>query len=189
MTEERELQQKTRRRRIGLVIGLALFGLGSLVGSPYIALWNIQQAVASNDADRLARWMDTKALQQHLHGQLANTIYPDHIEAGEGDPFLMLSLGLTAAIEKSLTSALTTPEGIMALLKERQAQLKDDPQSATAKQNPWLQTETEYDGWRRFRIVLHGHLGKEDDMSLVLCRHGLSWRLCNISLPTAILAE
>ena len=191
MTEKPEMKQGRQGRRMALIaIVVGLIVVGCFAAGPYIAWWNIQQAVASDDPARLARWMDAEALRQNLDRQLATSaMEPSPMISGDGDPFLMLSLGLATALAQGIASALTTPEGIIAILGEWGPRQVTDASSIPAEKTRWLQGESGFEGWHRFRVILHGHQEKKDEISLLLCRQGLSWRLCDISLPATILPE
>ena len=163
-----------------VVLGIAY------IGSPYLAVYNLKQAVKEGDADKIEAGTDITAVRESLKSQLSTafmhkmTTDPDT----KGNPFAAIgALIVPAKIDKAIDTYVT-PEGLAALMKGHKPGATQPDQLV---KTPEYVSDEEYLGLDRFRVNSHDKQSGEKGPGLLFERQGMvTWKLIKIELPANI---
>ena len=151
---------------IGVAAALAL---AWYFGSPYWTLKQMADAVAANDTDRLATYVDFAALKDSMKNEVKANAAKELMK-GEQNGLGALGAAIGVAMADGMIDAFVTPEMLRAMLAGKaggKSKLGSFDLAAT-------DTEVVRDGLSQFR------LRKADGDALVFQRRGLGWQLVSI---------
>ena len=182
-------QDRRRLVRLAWIGAVVLAALVAWTASgPWRAMAGIHRAVEAGDAQALARHVDFPALRASLKPQVQDRI----VRAAGGDaqagPFAAFGLGVATGLAGGLVDAMVTPAGLGAIMEGRKVwdRLGNVPPGAPsgtpaadadAAPGPRLRLESPS---RASAVVT---LDDGSELTLVLARRGLQWRLTEIRLP------
>ena len=173
-----------RRKPALLALTVLLAGL-CFYATPYLALHQIRSAAATQDAAKLAGYVDFPALRQSLKtGMQARLIGAERNERGEPMPANVMGAAVAGALLGPMVDSLITPESLARVLQGQQPAaavtgIGSEPAPADA-----LQTRMGYESADRFVFSVKKQGENEDPVDLVLRRDGLlRWKLAELRLP------
>lgn len=163
------------------------------LGSPYVAVYQIQRAIEQRDAARLSHYVDYGAVRAHLKATLAAQVSAR--TAGRSDPIAAAVGALGAQLGNAMIETLVTPVGLAAALYGREAVVGRPPTGATpgaaapgAAPRPSAHTAFGYQGLDAFEIR-RAHPDRPSQPTVIrLERRGLAhWKIVAIDLPAGLL--
>ena len=186
--------QRRTTIRIGAAAALAAGIVAAVyVGSPYMAVYQIQRAIEQRDAARLSHFVDFGAVRAHLKATVAAQVSAR--TAGRSDPITAAVGALGAQLGNAMIETLVTPGGLAAALYGRDAAVGRPaaaslPGSAAADgaSDRSVQTSLAYRGLDAFEIRRVDSRQPAQATVIRLERRGLAhWRIVAVDLPTALL--
>ena len=172
---------------IGLIIILIL---GYLFASPYIVLNKIKNSIEVNDSEAVASYIDFPSVRQSLKEQLNQQLQEQqkNSENLDNDPFAELgNLFATTIIDKFIDIALT-PKNLTILLQGKKLENPLDPQESSKNDNEAdnsksdVSYSTSYKSFNRFHVDIKKDTSANHDVSIVMTRDGLSWKITDLVL-------
>lgn len=159
--------------------------------SPYLALERLKAAAQNGDAAELAELVDFPSVRESLKAGLKASVLREMIPV-ENNPVAALGLLMAGALVDPLVDAFVSPSAIAALLEgQRPANAQVSPDTPRdAKIGPSIQApdrgpevQMGYEGLSTFIVRFREKESGQDGITLVMKRHGLSWKLTAIKLP------
>ncbi len=172
---------------IGLIIILIL---GYLAASPYIVLNNIKKSIDANDSKAVASYIDFPSVRQSLKAQLNQQLQEQQkkSENMENDPFdELINLFATTMIDKIMDTMLN-PENLTTLLQGKTLENSLDIKGSSKNENEVdnsnseVSYETSYKSFNRFQVDIKKDKSADPDISVVMTRDGLSWKVTELVL-------
>lgn len=166
-----------------LVIGLLVVIASYLYASPYLALNNIKNAAQARDADKLSGYIDFPSVKQGVKEQVKAKFATEMITGENQNGFEALGSMFAASMIDTLVDGLITPDGMAAMMLEKQKQdsIEADKTQEESNEFKGLDYETSYTSFSSFQVDINS---KEDRaVKMTLHRDGLSWKVTNIDLP------
>ena len=161
-----------------------LFRSVSVAGSPYLALYQMRDAIAREDYDVLNEYIDYDALRENLKGQFTVQVTE---EMSRDSKYRKGPLGggaatlLVATLVGRLVDVFVQPHVIEILLRNGTA--LDPPRRSRGTVPLQPRIESGYDGMNRFVVAFVRGNRSEDTTRLVLRRQWLFvWKVTSISV-------
>lgn len=163
------------------------------LGSPYVAVYQIQRAIEQRDAARLSHYVDYAAVRAHFKSVLAAQVSTR--TAGRSDPIAAAVAALGTQLGNAMIEALVTPAGLAAALYGRDAAVGrpavgSSPGAAASGEarNRSAQTSLRYEGLDAFEIR-RTHPNEPAQPTVIrLERQNLAhWKIVAIDLPAGLL--
>lgn len=163
---------------------LVLFGaVAWLYFTPYMAVNKLQEAAERGDSQALNEMVDFPALRgsvkSQIQGSVARGIQKD------GGPFAALGSAVTGMIVDPAVNAAVTPEGISLLMKGRRPTDDKDSGDDDGKWRERTRISRRWEASDRFVVQYSDRQSGNEQISLVMHRDGLRWRLSGVRFPTA----
>lgn len=163
------------------------------LGSPYVAVYQIQRAIEQRDAARLSRYVDYAAVRAHFKSVLAAQVGAR--TAGRSDPIAAAVAALGTQLGNAMIEALVTPAGLAAALYGRDAAVGrpaagSSPGAAASGEarNRSAQTSLRYEGLDAFEIRRTDPDRPAQPTVIRLERQDLAhWKIVAIDLPAGLL--
>jgi hypothetical protein len=180
----------------GLVAVLFLVIIWVAAG-PYVTVYQMKNAALNHDGEALSSHVDFPALRESLKDQL-NTMMGVNREVKSVKDIPLAAFGslFGGMLTDKLVELYVTPESIVKLMEGRKPDSDRRPDSGFGSHNdkdesesspappprPFSNAAMSYDSFGRFTVILHDDdSGK--DITFVLGRRGLGWKLTGILLP------
>ena len=172
---------------LGLVLMLAL---GYFVASPYLAVQNLKAAIKAGDQEQFEALIDLPVLRKNLKFQLNTRIaQPQDSEAPSNELTALVSV-FASTLSNGLIDGLVTPAVILGWIQTQNLLMHSTPDSmgdaepADTAPEPLQDAQLRFKSVNRFEIRLKNT--QRPDFTLTLSRHGLTWKLSNITLPKGV---
>lgn len=167
-----------------LIAGLLVLIAGYLYASPYLALNSIKNAAQARDAEKLSSYIDFPSVKQGVKEQIKAKFATEMIANENSDGFEALGSMLATAMIDPLVDGLITPEGIAAIMSEKQDQDSTEAASTQEESNESnnLEYETGYDSFSDFHVNIN-NAESDKTVKVMLHRDGLSWKITDIDFP------
>lgn len=133
----------------GAVVLFLVLGAVYIYATPYIAAYDLQNAVKNGDKQTLAEVMDFPVLRKNIKNQLNIELATEMTKDSKDNPFRILGVAFVTKFIDAVVDDLVTPEGLAALVKHGKSSLEKD--SASDTQEP--QTESAEHNARDFRLM------------------------------------
>lgn len=172
---------------IGLIIILIL---GYLAASPYIVLNNIKKSIDANDSKAVASYIDFPSVRQSLKVQLNQQLQDQQksLENQDNDPFAELSNLFAATMVDKIIDTALTPENLTVLLQGKTLEKSLDLEESSKNENEVDNSKndvsyiTSYKSFNRFQVDIKKDSSANPDVSLVMNRDGLTWKITELVL-------
>lgn len=165
---------------IGVLCALALIGF--FVSGPYRALKGLQTAIAFDDANALNAYVDFETLRANLKRQL-NARTQAKLNAALPNGLLsQIASGIAGSVTDAAVDELVTPTGLNQLVLGASligGQLQGQATGTLAQR--FESGSGSFEASDRFVYTIRATPNRE--LTLVLTRNGLGWRLTNVVLP------
>ena len=167
-----------------LIAGLLVLIAGYLYASPYLALNSIKNAAQARDAEKLSSYIDFPSVKQGVKEQIKAKFATEMIANENSNGFEALGSMLATAMIDPLVDGLITPEGIAAMMSEKQDQASTEVASTQEESNESnnLEYETGYDSFSAFHVNIN-NIKTDKTVKVMLHRDGLSWKITDIDFP------
>ena len=166
-----------------LIIGFASY----VIAGPYLTVHGIRSSIKENDTDRLSAYVEFKLLRANLKEQFNATMIKNTDEDMKNNPFAMMMVGVASQIVDGLVDVYVTPDSIAILLDGERPEYRARPSYTETKptknrrNEPLKEYTTKFVSTDRFYVYTKG--ANEKEITIVLQRFGLEWKLTNIILP------
>lgn len=165
-------------KAIKILVFLALLvGTGYWVAGPYIAVTQLQRAVAAKDEAALARHVDFAAVRESVKEQFSATVL-ERMGAEENSLFAALGTALAPTMIGPVVDAYLTPAGLVEIIN---GDLPGDGKSADTRDGSLLKdAKLGYESIDRFAVTTRD---AERPVKFILERRGWEWRVTDVVLP------
>jgi hypothetical protein len=165
------------------IAGLVAIVSGGAYFSPYLALNNMKSAAVNRNAEALAQEIDfpllRKSIKENIKAQVIKQI------AGSSSPETpKMSPELAAKVDKMVSpmvEKIVTPEGIEQLMQDQVPGAKIDL-SNLEKDIAKSDVKMGYESLDRFVVHITDKVDRSKDVSLILKRDGLAWKLSGVDI-------
>ncbi|AFY92491.1 DUF2939 domain-containing protein [Chamaesiphon minutus] len=167
---------------IGAAVGAGVVALasGGIYYAPYLTIDNLKNATANRNTDALSESIDFPALRMSIKENVKIQVLKQM--AGAEAP---TSTKMTPAqVEKTidpLVDKLVTPEGIERLMHDKIPEAKIDLSNLDRDMNKSDLTMG-YESFDRFVVRITDKVDRSKNVSLILKRSGLGWKLAGIDI-------
>lgn len=164
----------------GVIAILILLGVVTAF-SPYVTVRQIESALNQKDSVKLAEYVDFPVLRTNLKEQLTAMMFEEMRGDIAEDPLTILAMGLGTQVVGGLIDVLLTPQGLAALVSGESIDSASDAAASTHTNVNFRANiaRVTIDGLSRISLWIQNDDG-DQDVRLLLYRHGLKWRLSNI---------
>ncbi len=163
-------------------IGTGIFAIaaGGACFSPYLTINNMKNATANRNADALSQEIDFPSLRisikENIKAQVMKQI------AGAGTPEMpKMTPAIVEKMVSPMVDKLVTPEGIDQLMQDKVPGAKIDLgnlERDIAKSD----INMGYESLDRFVVHITDKVDRTKDVSLILKRNGLAWKLSGVDI-------
>lgn len=164
--------------KIAVVLVLIVL-VGVLVTQPYFTMKQIEKAINTRDAVKLAENIDFPSLRSNLKDQLTASIMKTLVT--EDDPFAIFGMALASTLIDGLVEVILTPNGLTALLSGVELESIDQADVSNNEINIFEHSRWTFENFSAVSLWVSSDT--DEQIRFVLQRQGLKWRLCNIILP------
>ncbi len=167
------------RTKLGSVAAIAAFSLAlGWVVSPYVAAYQMKQAIRDKDAIALSEHIDFPALRDSIKGHFTLRM----AEVSKEETGLAAGLGvLMQGAMNTYIDAFISPEGLAKAFSD--AKVKGDLDKVTFGLKETSKTRLSYETPNRFSIGVAENESGTNDIVYVLRRSGLfGWRLSSVRM-------
>jgi len=154
------------------------------VGSPYLALKELKEAVREGNRDTLADKVDFPAVRESIKSQFKVAMFADLAKEKESNPFSAYGGMLAMTMIEPIVDLVISPDGLRAMIDKGKINTKAEAGIADASEVTWSVT---YRGLDKFTAKPETENAK--GFELVFKRDGVSWRLIDVVLPDPGLAS
>ncbi|HEY9824521.1 MAG TPA: DUF2939 domain-containing protein [Stenomitos sp.] len=166
---------------MGGVIGAFVCG-GGLYASPYIALYQMYQAVEHHDVAALSNHVNFPALRESLKVNLPTLV--DQEVAQQSNPIVrVIGRLFTGVMLDSTIDKLVTPTGITALLQGQRLQLGMPGQAQFSDKATAVEVKPRYESFNRFTVAIQPKNKVHPPVELIMSRDFLSWKVSGVRFP------
>ncbi|SJN36297.1 DUF2939 domain-containing protein [Psychrobacter sp. JB385] len=164
----------------GLLVIFAIY----LYASPYIALYNIKNAVEQKDADKLSGYIDFPSVKQSIKDQVKAAMVEELAASDEQDGFEALGTMLAAAMIDPLVDGLVTPDGVALMFQGQNLDFDSSNDSSEDKakiNNEDIDYKAGYLSFNQFKVQIIDADDSDESLDVIMQRDGLSWKVTRIS--------
>jgi hypothetical protein len=180
------------RNFLSLILLIAVVVVGAYYGSPYYAVWQLEQAAKGGDAHAIAGFIDFPAVRANLSPSLTAALQAN-IDAEKTKPHSILDrIGMAIAplFQGKPADALVTPEGIAVMLKTAEAPSYSNPfhhgraPDAANPGEPYTVSQDYIDNdLDQFHAAIGNKLKPGAEARIKLLRRGfMTWKVTDIDL-------
>jgi len=176
------------KKSILTLLTLITIGLGSyIVVGPYFTIHGIKSSIKENDTDRLSEYVEFNLLRKNMKEQFNATMIKSSGEDIKQNPFAMMMVGVASQLVDGLVDVYLSPASIALLLDGERPEYRARPSYTETKptknrrSEPLKEYTTKFVSTDRFYVYTKG--ANEEEITVVLQRFGLEWKMTNIILP------
>lgn len=176
------------KKSILTLVGLLIIGFASYaISGPYLAIHGIKSSIKENDHDRLSTYVEFNLLRKNLKEQFNAVMLKETNKDTKNNPFAMMITGFASQIVDGLVDVYLTPSAVALLLDGERPAYTTRPSSTETnptenkRTEPLKEYRTKFVSTDRFYVYTKGAQGEE--ITIVLQRFGLEWKITNIILP------
>jgi len=157
---------------------IAAIAGGGIYYSPYLTIDSMQNAVTNRNADALSQQIDFTALRISIKGNIQAQVIKQ-IAAGNQTP--KMTPDLIEKMVSPMVDKIITPEGLAQLMLDKIPEAKIDLGNLDrdiAKSD----INMGYESLDRFVVHITDKVDRSKDVSLILKRDGIAWKLAGIDI-------
>ena len=171
------------KKLVTLGVVIVVLATGYIYTTPYLVVHQMRTAAENNDAEALSEHIDFPALRRNLKVQKDE--WTDEMvarKAEEGKLLGILMIEITGAVTEKLIDAGATRAVLMRLMAGETpgAGGTESPGSKQAVLGPLAEATMSYDSFSRFSVRVKYKLLFDPEVTFVLSREGLGWRLTHV---------
>jgi Protein of unknown function (DUF2939) len=175
----KSIDKKTIIIAAAIGTGIVAIASGGIYYAPYLTVNNIKNATENRNADALSQEIDFPELRVSLKANIkARTIKKI---GADGNTTPTPTPELIEKIVGSVVDKLVTPEGIEQLMIDKIPEAKIDL-SRLDKDMAKSDISMGYESIDRFVVHITDKIDRTKDVSLILKRDGLAWKLAGIDI-------
>jgi Protein of unknown function (DUF2939) len=171
-----------------IISSVAMAGLAAIVGggayfSPYLALNNMKSATVNRNAEALAQEINFPSLRVSIKENIKAQVIKQIVGSSSPETPKM-SPELVAKVDKMISpmvDKIVTPEGIEQLMQDKVPGAKIDL-SNLEKDIAKSDVKMGYESLDRFVVHITDKVDRAKDVSLILKRDGLAWKLAGVDI-------
>lgn len=176
------------KKSILTLVTLITIGLASYIFTgPYLTVHGIKSSIKENDTDRLSSYVEFDLLRKNLKEQFNAAMMKSTGEDTKNNPFAMMMVGVASQLVDGLVDVYVTPSSIVLLLDGekpaytvRSSSMETEPTKEKGSE-PLKEYRTKFVSTNRVYVYAKGT--QEEEITIVLQRFGLAWKITNIILP------
>jgi hypothetical protein len=171
-----------RTATIGAAVGMGIVGISGagVYYSPYLTVNSLQNATENRNSGALSQAINFPELRSNFKASIkAQAI--EHITAAKTSQISKPNADRIEQTVNSLVDKLVTPEGIEQLLLDKFPGTKID-MSNLDRDLAKSQMTMGYESFDRFVVHITDKVDRTKDVSLVLTRDGIGWKLSQIDI-------
>lgn len=189
-------------KKIGIAAGVVVVLVVLWVAAgPYLTVYRMKGAAENRDGEALSSHVDFPALRKSLKDQMNSMMGVNRDVTSVKDiPLAAIGSLFGGMITDKLVDLYVTPESIVKLMSGRKPDqdrdkggmfgfgskdgepAQNDPATDASGERPFSDAAMSYDGLDRFTVTLRDE-DPARNITFVLRRQGLSWKLTEILLP------
>lgn len=157
---------------------IAAIAGGGIYYSPYLTIDSMQNAVTNRNADALSQQIDFTALRISIKGNIQAQVIKQ-MAAGNQTP--KMTPDLIEKMVSPMVDKIITPEGLAQLMLDKIPEAKIDLGNLDrdiAKSD----INMGYESLDRFVVHITDKVDRSKDVSLILKRDGIAWKLAGIDI-------
>jgi hypothetical protein len=166
---------------IAATVGMGIMALlgGGAYFAPYLTINNLKNATANRNADALSQEIDfpsfRMSIKENVTAQVIKQMTENGAEAAKVTPELV------AQTVGSMVDKIVTPEGLEQLMQDKLPGAKIDL-SNLERDLDRSEVKMGYESLDRFVVHITNKNDRAKDVSLILKRDGLGWKLAKIDI-------
>ncbi len=173
------------RRLAGLGLIIIVIVITGLYFSPHYTVHQMKAAIAADDVEKIAEYMDVAAVRANLKQDLSAKLQAD-TDKRSSNPLLPLGAALMSAVASPMIDFLVTPHSLAMLLQGESPDMDEGIQTAAQSSNSEgeLMMDYGYQGIDIFVMTVRKS-PQHPPIAFVLSRQAdmLSWKVTAIRLP------
>ncbi len=158
---------------------VAMVGIGAYA-SPYLTLDNMKKATTNRNADALAQEIDFPSLRTSVKENVKAKVIAQMSGAGT-TPIKGMNTAVVDKMVDPMVDKLVTPEGLGDLMQDKVPGAKIDLTNLE-KNIADSEVKMGYESLDRFVVHITDKIDRTKDVSLILKRDGLAWKLSGIDI-------
>jgi hypothetical protein len=175
------------KKTLLLVFISALMGAG-IWSTPYIAVYQIKQAVEAGDAKSISEKVNFPVLKENLKIKFMASM-KQHMENLKDNPFSGFAQMMMLPLVNSMVDVYISPSGLALMLDGiKPSEEKDSAAARPESSNPTkddLVVNYSYVSLNAFKVTVSNKKSPADTFTFVLNRDGiLRWQLVDIDIPS-----
>jgi Protein of unknown function (DUF2939) len=160
--------------------GIALLAGGGIYSVPYLTLNTIKNATTNRNANTLAQEIDFPSLRVSIKENIKAQLIKK-IAKTEADPTAKITAELVEKVVSSKVDKIITPDGLEQLMLDQLPETKLDLINLD-RDIARSDIKMGYESFDRFVIRITNKVDQTKDVSLILKRSGLAWKLAGIDI-------
>jgi Protein of unknown function (DUF2939) len=171
-----------RTATIGAAVGMGVVGISGagVYYSPYLTVSSLQSATENRNPDALSQAINFPELRSNFKASIKAQV-TENITADKTSQISKPNADRIDRTVNSLVDKLVTPEGIEQLLLDKFPGTKID-MSNLDRDLAKSQITMGYESFDRFVVHITDKVDRTKDVSLVLTRDGIGWKLSQIDI-------
>jgi Protein of unknown function (DUF2939) len=170
------------KKQQSLLLGGVVAGLlgGGLYAGPYVALYQLRQAVEHRDLQGVASRVDFPALRTSVKTNLQAIA---QTEVPQQNPLMsLIGTFLRGILVDPVLDRVVSAEGVAALLEGQRLQFGEGQSAQFSRKAASVKVRARYESLNRFAVDVKPE-GDSTSVTLLLSREGLAWKLSGVRLP------
>lgn len=181
---------KGKNTQIALVTSLVVVLGGGIYSMPFFSINGLKEALEKQDATQVSQHIDFVNLRTNLKSMIRSQIMAKAMqEQQQGNPFGMMGMGLGNAYLDGIVDQFLSPTGIATLFQLSKASPQTNGQNWVEQAQQQSKVSMGYEGLNQFAVKLEDKSNPQAVVHLVFWRNGLSWKLADVRLSDAVLAQ
>lgn len=165
-------------------VAVAVFVGGWLFATPYIAANSMESAIASQDAEKIAKYVDFPVLKENIKQSMNDAVLNEAAKAGKNDPAAQMGAMLAAAFVGPMVDAMISPKGLAMMIGTQSKPGEPPKQKSSLKDDPDTEISQGYNDLNTFAVDIKDK-PSDKTVSLIFKRSNLyEWKLSNAVFPT-----
>ncbi len=173
-------------KKTGIIIAavstsVAAIGCGGIYFSPYLTLNNLKTATANRDADALAGEIDFPSLRTSIKEGVRSQVLKQMAANAGTKATPVMGKEMVGKMVDPVVDKIVTPEGLDQLMQDKVPGAKIDI-ADLEKNIADSEVKMGYESLDRFVVRIVDKVDGSKEVSLVLKRNGLAWKLAGVDI-------
>ena len=171
---------------VGVAIAVAL--IGYVAAGPFLVIGQIRSALQHHDSVALSSHVDFPTLRANLTDQINAVIMKNAAQELKGNPSDALGMAVVSKLVDTTVETFVTPSVLTSLMTGTMSRNDgaESQQVSDQQAEPLRHARYSYDSVAQFSAWVKVTPADRDELRLVFTLDGLSWKLSNIVLPSAL---